>query len=419
MMPLTCVNRSVAAVIVFILTFTVPESAVAGVPAGVVRVVAGAVRAVSRFFFGPKPAEIEMTQAMGKKIDYRIMGDISSETIPSIGNPPSLPRRRSSDEIMAPKTFEPPVSGGSIYMASKKQRQSINVAAGGLAAETGAVASLESPPAHKTPSDEVIAPNETAPSYGASEPYSYFHATSIDRFYADSWINEWNISGAVPQIQDRQKMQDVLIGLMKADRAISFKKAVEAIEANVAPVEPTAMTLLGLCEKNKKSPVILNKFLVRQSYRYTPKMVEREDLIQETLMKIIENCNQIIAGHVKNAAGYAVTIMKNIWNDQFRHEKYIARFEANDLNVDDFAHKLVDNTYFGSDPSKIIELRQFFNVALYGSGLTSRQRQALLLSQEFSIEKTAKIMNISQYRVKLLLAGAKENIKPLVALKDQ
>lgn len=163
----------------------------------------------------------------------------------------------------------------------------------------------------------------------------------------------------------------------------------------------------SVCEENNFSSLYASLARPLRNFLYyrCGDLERAEDLVQDAMVRMWENCSQVV---FEKAKSYLYTVGIRMLTDQFRHDKVKLQF----------SRQAAPGT--ANDPSFEMEKKEFekkLEEAI--SALPETQREAFLMNRidKMSYAEIAEVLNISvkavEKRMHLALATLKENVKEL------
>lgn len=163
----------------------------------------------------------------------------------------------------------------------------------------------------------------------------------------------------------------------------------------------------SVCEEQNFSALYrdLSKQLRNFIYYKTGDIDKAEDIVQEAMIKLWENCAEVA---FEKAKSFLYTVCNNLFIDKVRHDKVELKFIKSSSQAN------------SADPSFELEKKEFEKKLERGiSGLPETQREAFLMNRidKMPYAEIAEVLNISvkavEKRIHLALKSLKENVEEL------
>lgn len=176
----------------------------------------------------------------------------------------------------------------------------------------------------------------------------------------------------------------------------------------------TRYLLASMCLGNERAGRDVFVHVYSQSRYHTMNLSQREDLTQDTLVKLLAACSRFIGqqGDIapnEDAIRLVAVIMKRAWIDTYRRS---AKATSSISDAEDEVARIADP---GLGPVEQFEMQQILQ-ALVAAGLSKQQEAVIVLVAEGnSREEIAEQLGISQERVKEVVAEARKKLHAAVS----
>lgn len=177
--------------------------------------------------------------------------------------------------------------------------------------------------------------------------------------------------------------------------------------------------LAKLCDGDAYASESLDALLFRQSGYHTRAIQDREDLVQDAMVRLLEACTKLKADPSINVPRYLSRVMQHAAADSYAKQPNASVVSMSDLesSVGVTAANIADPW---PDPAAMAELRDLIQKVWNKTVLSPRQAQVLqLVASGYSRDEVALRLDMSEERVKEVLAEGRLRLRAtIVSMKS-
>lgn len=195
---------------------------------------------------------------------------------------------------------------------------------------------------------------------------------------------------------------DILASTRPSDGQLSLR-GTEALLPDAA--------LAKLCQGDSYASKALAALVFSQSRYHSRVTADREDLAQDTMVRLLEACAKLLADPSINAPRYLSRVMQHAAADSYAKRPDASVVSMSDPeSADGIAAANVADPW--PDPAARVELRDLIKKVWSKTVLSARQAQVLrLVASGYSRDEVALMVGASEERVKELLAEGRARLR--------